>query len=138
VDGVALEVSHIKMFFNNEWVKWEDISASRGLKSEYLRKTGNKKKAQEIFSEVKNNQVAKDVVDKAQEYLGYGLANLVNSFNPEKVVFGGGISEEQKYLDGAIRIAEKNIFYSKAVPEWEVSKLKGEMNVLGVCALYYV
>jgi predicted NBD/HSP70 family sugar kinase len=136
--GSAVEFSHIKMFFNNKWTKWEDISVARGIRREYLEKTGRKKTAQEIFSSVNRDDIAKEVIDKAQEYLGYGLANLINSFNPEKVVFGGGISEEQEYLEGAIKIAEKNVFHQEALPEWEVSKLKGEVNILGVCALYYV
>ncbi len=136
--GSAVEFSHNKMFFNDKWTKWENISAARGVEKEYLKKTGRKKIAQEIFSSVNEDEIAREVVDKAQEYLGYGLANLVNSFNPEKVVFGGGISEEHEYLEGAIKIAEKNIFLQEALPEWEVSKLKGEVNILGVCTLYYV
>jgi glucokinase len=134
----ATEFSHIKMFFNDRWTKWEDISAARGIRKTYSEKTGIQKTAQEIFSSVENDEVAKKVVHQAQEYLGHGLANLINSFNPEKVVFGGGISMEKDYLNGAIKIAEKHIFNEKAKPEWEVSKLKGEMNILGVCALYYV
>lgn len=134
----ANEFSHIKMFFDGKWTKWENISAARGIRKSYSEKTNTNKTAQEIFSSVKNEEVAQKVVNQAQEYLGYGLANLINSFNPEKIVFGGGISMEKDYLDGAIKIAEENIFNEKAKPEWEVSKLKGEMNILGVCALYYV
>jgi len=134
----ATEFSHIKMFFNNKWIRWENISAARGIRKEYLEKSGIKKTAQEIFSNVNNDKIAKEVVAKAQEYLGYGLANLISSFNPEKIVFGGGISEEKDYLQGAIKIAEKNIFYEKSKPEWEISKLKEEINVLGVCSLYYI
>jgi glucokinase len=134
----ANEFSHIKMFFDGKWTKWENISAARGIRKIYSEKTNTNKTAQEIFSSVKNDKVAQKVVNQAQEYLGYGLANLINSFNPEKIVFGGGISMEKDYLDGAIKIAEENIFNEQAKPEWEVSKLKGEMNILGVCALYYI
>lgn len=137
-EGSATEFSHNKMFFQGKWTSWENISAARGIRGEYLKETNNKKTAREIFSSVEKDEIAKKVVENAQQYLGYGLANLVNSFNPEKIVFGGGISEEKEYLEGAIKIAEENIFYKKAIPEWEVSKLKAEMNVLGVCALYYV
>jgi glucokinase len=134
----ANEFSHIKMFFDGKWTKWENISAARGIRKIYSEKTGNNKTAQEIFSSVENDEVAKKVVHQSQEYLGYGLANLINSFNPEKIVFGGGISMEKDYLDGSLKIAEENIFNEQAKPEWEISKLKGEMNILGVCALYYV
>lgn len=137
-NGSATEFSHNKMFFQGKWVGWENISAARGIRKEYLKETGNKKTAREIFASLEKDEVAKNVIENAQQYLGYGLAGLINSFNPEKIVFGGGISEEKEYLEGAMEIAKKNVFHQEAFPEWEVSRLKAEMNVLGVCALYYI
>ncbi len=134
----AMEFSHNKMFFQEKWTSWENISAARGIRKEYFKKSNKIKTAREIFSNVKKDKFAGKVIEKAQLYLGYGLANLINSFDPEKIVFGGGISEEKDYLEGAMKIAEKNIFYKNANPKWEVSKLKAEMNILGVCALYYI
>jgi glucokinase len=39
------------------------------------------------------DSLACEVVDKAAYYLGVGLANIVNIFNPEVVVIGGGVSK---------------------------------------------
>ncbi len=39
------------------------------------------------------DQLACDIVAKAGNYLGVGLANLVNIFNPELIVIGGGLSK---------------------------------------------
>jgi predicted NBD/HSP70 family sugar kinase len=70
--------------------------------------------------------------------LGQGIANLINIFNPEKIVFGGSISFQKSFLEQALKISEISVFDKKAFPEWSISELKEEMNVLGVCALYYV
>jgi glucokinase len=41
----------------------------------------------------RGDQLACDIVAKAANYLGIGLANLVNIFNPELIVIGGGLSK---------------------------------------------
>jgi glucokinase len=41
----------------------------------------------------RGDKVACDIVAKAANYLGIGLANLVNIFNPELIVIGGGLSK---------------------------------------------
>lgn len=42
--------------------------------------------------------VACEVVDKAAYYLGIGIANVINIFNPEIVVIGGGVSKMGELL----------------------------------------
>ncbi len=41
----------------------------------------------------KGDSLACDIVARAATYLGIGLANLVNIFNPELIVIGGGVSK---------------------------------------------
>ena len=41
----------------------------------------------------RGDQLAADIVAEAAKYLGIGLANLVNIFNPELIVIGGGLSK---------------------------------------------
>ncbi len=54
-----------------------------------------------IFDEAENGQQeAIDTIDETCRYLGAALANLVNIFNPEYIVLGGGVSEAgQPFLD---------------------------------------
>jgi glucokinase len=40
----------------------------------------------------RDDRLAADIVSEAARYLGIGLANLVNIFNPELIVIGGGLS----------------------------------------------
>lgn len=48
--------------------------------------------AYEVFEAYDSNDpVAKKVLDQAIEYWGMNVANLVSIFNPEKIIFGGGV-----------------------------------------------
>jgi glucokinase len=48
----------------------------------------------EVFKEAeKGDEVAVDILDNSLTYLGICVANVVNSFDPEIVVIGGGVSK---------------------------------------------
>lgn len=51
--------------------------------------------AREVFEAARQgDSFAREIVSQASNYLGIGLANLINIFNPELFVIGGGISKE--------------------------------------------
>jgi glucokinase len=59
----------------------------------------------------KDDPLACEIVDRAAGYLGIGLANLVNIFNPELIVIGGGLSKMgNMLLRPACRIIRKRAF----------------------------
>jgi glucokinase len=74
-------------------------------------------KAGTDFSKIKSGLLAKSVeagekdigkiVDESARYLGIGMANCVNIFNPEAIVLGGGLVEKlgERYL----KLAEKTM-----------------------------
>jgi glucokinase-like ROK family protein len=47
--------------------------------------------------------VAYNVFDRAMEYLGIGIANLINIFGPEAVVIGGGVAQAGDILFDKVR-----------------------------------
>ena len=49
--------------------------------------------------------LASDVIARAASYLGAGMVNLVNIFNPEMIIIGGGMSEMGELLLDPIRHA---------------------------------
>ncbi len=51
----------------------------------------------------KGDQLAGRVFRRAAEYLGIGIANLVNIFNPEAVVLGGGVAQAGDILFDELR-----------------------------------
>lgn len=56
------------------------------------------RKKDEITSEIvfraakEKDDAARIILDKALNYLGIGIANVCNIFNPEKVILGGGVT----------------------------------------------
>lgn len=75
------------------------------------------KKGDEISAEIvakaarKEDKIALDIYSKAAYYLGIGLANLVNIFNPEMIILGGGVMKAKDlFLPQA-----KEVFREKAL-----------------------
>ncbi|TJY38966.1 ROK family protein [Cohnella pontilimi] len=76
---------------------------------------------------------ARELFDQSAVYFGVGLANLINTFHPEIVILGGPlISRNTHYLDRAIEIAKKNIFYfPKYEPIFSRGLLKEDAVITG-------
>lgn len=54
------------------------------------------------------DEIALIVIDRAIEYWGMAVANLVSLFNPEKIILGGGVfGEASQFLDRIYHEAEK-------------------------------
>ena len=77
------------------------MARETGYKGELLAKTAGDLDAADIFSAYDNRDaVAIEVIDNAIELWGMAAANLVSLFNPEMIVFGGGIfGPATKFLD---------------------------------------
>jgi glucokinase len=59
----------------------------------------------------RGDQLAANIVRDAANYLGVGLANLVNIFNPELIVIGGGLSKMgNMLLKSARRVLKERAF----------------------------
>ena len=66
----------------------------------------------EVFLEAdKGDEVAKDIRDKALNYLGIGVANAVSIFDPEMVIIGGGVTQVGDVLFDRVRqVVKKRCF----------------------------
>ncbi|MDH6430370.1 MULTISPECIES: ROK family transcriptional regulator [unclassified Paenibacillus] len=67
------------------------------------------------------------------EYLGIGVTNLINSFNPELIVIGGALSEAEAWLGEPLRrvVAERTLPYHKQQLEITFSKLGSRGTMIG-------
>jgi glucokinase len=80
---------------------------------------------------------AQEILARAAGYLGVGLANYINIFNPEMIVIGGGVTRlGQRFLAPAFALARSRAFRlpSERV-KLELAALEGRSEVLGVSAL---
>ncbi len=77
------------------------------------------------------------IISQAMDYLGIGIANLVNLFNPELIVIGGGLTNLGERLFGPVRRAiDRNAFPSAAQAVHVVAaELGDDVGALGAAAL---
>ena len=85
----------------------------------------------------RGDALAVELVSQTGYYLGVGLVNLVNIFNPELILIGGGLSNMgQRLLAPALKVVKDRAF---AVPanavRIETSRLGGDAGVLGAVAM---
>lgn len=100
--------------------------------SQYL--VAGKVSSQDIFLAIQHHDpVAVKVIDQAIGYWGMAVANLVSIFNPEKIIFGGGVfGPAVQFID---RIYDEALKWGQPISmkqvKLEESFLKGEAGLTG-------
>jgi predicted NBD/HSP70 family sugar kinase len=81
--------------------------------------------------------VALDAFACTGEALGVGIASLVNTFNPEKVVLGGPLSAVGDYLLSSIKASVAKHSFPEISQHVEIlaSKFGKDASVIGAIAL---
>jgi glucokinase len=95
----------------------------------------------EIIGEAarEGDTLAIDIFSRAAYYLGVGLVNLVNIFNPEMIVLGGGMAGQLEFLmEPARRVVDARAFRIAAeTVVIEPTQLGNEAGVYGVAAYVF-
>jgi len=80
---------------------------------------------------------AQEILDEAMTYLGVGMANLVNLFNPELIVIGGGLTNMGARIFDPVRsIIQRRAFRAAAqVVRVVPAQLGDDVGVLGAAAV---
>ena len=124
--GNAMEIGHMTIDYNGR----ECSCGNRGCLERYASATALVERARALLEEypasslhermkdepltakiiheeaVKKDAAALTALTETAEYLGYGIASLVNIFNPEAIILGGGLSGAHKII---IPIVEKTV-----------------------------
>ena len=104
----------------------------QGRHSEYLK--ADAISIRDVFDAYeKNDPLATELLEKAIEYWGMAVANLVSLLNPEKIIFGGGVfGPALQFLDRIHREASK---WAQPIGMQEVKLeaplLKGDTGLYG-------
>jgi glucokinase len=134
----ALEVSHSKFYFEGKWREWGDLADGDGIEKYYYAQTKNKITAKEVFERAKKgDKKADQVIKRANEVLGVGIANIINILDPQMIIFGGSLSKQRDFIKSAMQIARKNVFNKKANYKFAISSLGNKANLLGAASLYF-
>ncbi|HID64644.1 MAG TPA: ROK family protein [Anaerolineae bacterium] len=80
---------------------------------------------------------AQEILAEAMTYLGVGMASLVNLFNPELIVIGGGLTNMGEKLFGPVRRAIERRAFPAAARAVKVvpAELGDDVGVLGAVAV---
>ncbi|MBQ4145045.1 MAG: ROK family protein [Clostridia bacterium] len=79
------------------------------------------------------DKAAQAVVDKYIEYVADGIVSIINIFQPEVLIIGGGISMEGDYLLKPIVEYAKKYVYCKEVTQTEIkiATLRNDAGIIG-------
>jgi glucokinase len=84
----------------------------------------------------RDDSLACDILSRAAYYLGIGMVNAVNIFNPEMVIIGGGMAELGDILiaPGRQMVAERAFSVSSGVVRIVTAQLGNEAGIYGAAA----
>lgn len=153
--GTAGEIGHMILNPQGERCNcgnlgcWETLSSgtaiakkaqkciSQGSKSLISSIAEEEIKAEHVFEAYqRGDEVARLVVDEALDYLGIGVANLVNIINPQKVIIGGGVTKAGPIIFSAVRSKVQTLGYAQAaLTQILPAKLQDYGGVIGAAAL---
>lgn len=94
--------------------------------------------SKEVFEEAaKGDKVAKEILDEALSYLGILFANLANSYDPDVLILGGGVSNGGDIVFEKINeeIQKRALKPIREYCKVKKAELGGRAGVLGAAAL---
>ncbi|MCR6110454.1 ROK family glucokinase [Bacillus sp. A301a_S52] len=90
--------------------------------------------AKDVFDGAKKeDETALQVVKSSADHLGFALANLANSLNPQTIVIGGGVSKAGRFLLDFINVSFKKYAIPLVARETEINiaTLGNDAGVIG-------
>jgi glucokinase-like ROK family protein len=90
-----------------------------------------------VEAAAEGDKVARQALEETGDYLGIGIANLINAFNPELIIFGGVMSLASDYLLPAIErtLEERSLAWLRRMVRVMASSYGPDACVMGGVAL---
>lgn len=116
----------------------EAIAAGRLPRTARLAEQNPPLSAEDVYlAGQQGEEEAAAIIESAGRYLGMGLASLINAFNPEAIVVGGGLMHMgQAFLGPAVEEAQKRSFGQSygdvKILEWELGERVAALGAIAV------
>jgi glucokinase len=157
--GAAGEIGHMIIDINGSLCKcgsygcWENYASGRAIAQEAARQMeagiptairryaggdATKVTAQKVLQAAQDGDyIAHEIISRTAYYVGIGLVNLVNIFNPELILIGGGLANMGSLLlDQATKVVQERVFeISAQAVRIELAQLGNDAAALGAVAL---
>jgi glucokinase len=116
-----------------ELLKNEGRSSMLGVPAESL----NAKIIEQAAKE--GDSIAEKAFNETAEYIGIGVANLLNIFDPDIILIGGGLSQSGEFLLGKVRTAAYSLANSTArKAPIEKAALGNSAGIIGASSLPFL
>ena len=91
----------------------------------------------EVFYLAEKNPKIQNVIDSYIENLAEGLANVINIYEPEMLVIGGGLAEYEEKIMFDLKSKIINKIYNKFTYDFnfKIAKLKNDAGIIGASIL---
>ena len=147
-DGMAGEIGHMTIIPDGRRCGCgntgclEMYASSRGIVMTYQERSSRSKviTSEDIYQAARDGDVlAGDVMKDMGRLLGIGIANLINIFNPEMIVIGGGVKDAWPLFIEATRgeIKKRAFEYPAARTQIVPSVLGDDAGMIGAAALAF-
>lgn len=107
--GAGGELGCFPMQFEGKDGYWEDFASMKALTERYKQRTGSEEpySAKLIFEKsALGDEMATAVISENARLVGRGIAGYINIFNPDTIIIGGGVSDNQpQYLTRVKEVA---------------------------------
>ncbi len=93
--------------------------------------------ARHIFAAAQaGDALAQELVAQEIEYLGRGFAVIINTFNPERIVVGGGVASAGEWLLAPVRARALALAFPRLAAACDIvpAALAGDVGVVGAAA----
>lgn len=82
------------------------------------------------------DEIALEIIDKYIKYLGIGLVNLVNIFQPEAIIIGGGVcAQGDKVIKPLIEILNEKVYGKELKTKISIATLGNDAGIVGAAML---
>ncbi len=82
------------------------------------------------------DKIALEIIDRYIEYVAIGLVNLINIFQPQSVVIGGGIcAQGDKVIEPVTKIIEERVYGGELKTKVSVATLGNDAGIVGAAML---
>ncbi|KYK25093.1 hypothetical protein AYK26_02770 [Euryarchaeota archaeon SM23-78] len=134
--GAAGEAGHTKLVVNKEVIEVEDLISGPDIVRRYEALSGKRAHTPRVILN-KKDPFARQVYEEIVFYIGLFFANLINTFNPEAIVIGGGVSNLPFYSD--IRKVVKKYAHPYMAKMCKIKKyaLGDDSGVIGAAELVF-
>jgi len=103
-NGKASELGHMVIDNGKEL---EDLASGAAILNKARKRFGKKLLARDLIKLAKGgNKTAKKIIEESAEYLGIGLGNIANIFDPNIIILTGGLKDAGNYY---LNIAKKKM-----------------------------